>query len=134
MNSVDWLIWLPAPAGPGSERIFSRVWNTSVLNQHGMSSLLRVRVSSFLAGVAVAGTAALIWLRDDVRHSFETLHTHVSSNEPPLPPPALEDAYTSGTKAPHAPLQTEGFSTNLDRRVRLLEERVASLEDSKGSR
>jgi len=70
-----------------------------------MSSLLRVRVSSFLAGVAVAGTAALIWLRDDVRHSFETLHTH-----------------------------TEGFSTTLDRRVRLLEDRVAALEDSKGAR
>ena len=62
-----------------------------------MSSLLRVRVSSFLAGIAVAGSAALYWLRDDVRHSFETLHTHVSAidplhDTPPISAPDIEAA------------------------------------------
>ena len=40
-----------------------------------MSTLLRVRISSFFSGVAVAGSVALIWLRDDVRRSFDVLHT-----------------------------------------------------------
>jgi len=101
------------------------------LGVRGMSSLLRVRVSSFLAGIAVAGSAALYWLRDDVRHSFETLHTHVSVIDPlTIPPlhvlPTIEQRL--------GPVQTEGFSTKLDRRVHQLEERVATLEDSKGTR
>ena len=106
-----------------------------------MSSLLRVRVSSFLAGVAVAGTAAVIWLRDDVRRSFETIHTHV---RPTAPRPCLSTAvYDFAPRAvcevaPYrlsgpARTQTEGFSSNLDRRVQLLEHRVALLEDSKGA-
>ena len=35
---------------------------------------------------------------------------------------------------PGAPLQTEGFGTTLDRRVRLLEDRVAAIEDGKETR
>ena len=49
-----------------------------------MSTLFRVRISSFLAGVAVAGSVAVVWLRDDVRRSFDVMHTHVRPKLPPM--------------------------------------------------
>ena len=84
LQAAECSLWLPS-------LLECNISETQVkFYDYDMSSLLRVRVSSFLAGIAVAGTAALVWLRDDVRHSFQTLHTHVSPRgsfpSPPLCP------------------------------------------------
>lgn len=47
-----------------------------------LNMLLRIRLSSFLAGVAVAGTFSLYQIRQDIQKSHELLSAQVRSSPP----------------------------------------------------
>ena len=77
--------------------------------QHGpgRSMLLRVRLTSFLAGVALAGSAALYQLRQDIWDS----HSILAAQVPPERSTGLRRPQSGSAKQPTSKLGSQGLQT-----------------------